>query len=140
MNDLWYHTQDPEGIWYGKCATREAAIAEGLNEYGGEGFYVTWANNPPIQLSDWIQAYCLLERADDSLSDSDRVCREFDDAAVFEVTPEQDRDLQERIRKACDEWQAAHGLVFTVNTFQGMGTPEYVDPTPITAPALPPRG
>jgi len=126
MTKLWYHTQDIEGVWHGKCSTREEAIAEGRSDYDGEGFYVVWATNPPIQLGDWVEADRLLERASDVLSDSDRVCYEFDDNTPFICTPDQERDLEARIKQACNEWQAAHGLIFTVNTFENVGDREFI--------------
>lgn len=122
----WYHTTDLDGVWNGKCTTREEAIAEGRGEYEDESFYVAWATNPPIKLSEWVETDRILERADDELSDSDRVNCDFDDSGIFVATPEQERDLAARIKKACDEWQVAHGLVFTVNTFADMGEPELI--------------
>ena len=126
-NKLWYHTTDPEGFWHGKCATREDAVADGRSYYDGDPFCVAWAVNDPIRLADWIDADRLLERAEDRLADSDRVCGEFDDDIVFRVTPAQERDLEDRIKRVCDEWQAAHNLVFTFNTFSAMGEPEWIN-------------
>jgi hypothetical protein len=123
---LWYYTTDPEGIWHGRCSSREEAIEIGRDEHAGENYFVAWAVNDPIRLADWIEADSILERADESLADSDRVCYEYDDQPHFEATPEQERDLIARLQRACDEWQAAHKLVFTVNTFSKMGKPELI--------------
>jgi hypothetical protein len=123
---LWYYTTDPDGVWHGKCSSREEAIEAGRDEYPGEDYFVAWAINDPIRLADWIDIEGILERADDALADSDRVSFEYDEQPVFEATPEQQRDLFARVQRACDEWQAAHKLVFTVSTFSRMGEPELI--------------
>lgn len=66
-----------------------------------------------------------LPEAGEYAYDSDRVAYENDDV-VFDVTPDQNRDLQERIKKACDEWQTANGLVFKVCTFEDMRAEEVI--------------
>ena len=124
---LWYYTTDPDGgVWYGRCSSREDAVLEGRDEHEGEDYYVAWAVNDPVRLADWIDADRLLEGADEALADNNRVSAEYDDPPFFEVTPDQEQDLIARVQRACDEWQAAHQLVFTVNTFSAMGKPEFI--------------
>jgi hypothetical protein len=89
-------------------------------------FQVAEATNPPIMLRDWIGADNALERADESIYDNDRVSSEYDDT-IFDVTPEQDADLQLRIKKACDEWQETHGLKFKTSTFEKMRSHEEIN-------------
>lgn len=138
----WYASGDGgEFFMVGPCATREDAIAEAIADRLGETedvdeetgepawflcFEIAECRNRPVPLADWIGAERLLERADEEICDSDRRGSEFDDDTVFDVTPEQSADLISRIRRACDEWQAAHGLVFTVNTFEAMRKSETV--------------
>ena len=125
--ELWYHAAyDDSESWHGACATREEAIAEGKAEHDSS-FYICSASSPPLRLADWINADQVLEQAEEQLFESDRVASECDDGPWFEVTPDQRRDLVERLQRACDEWQAAHGLVFTCRTFEHMSPPERID-------------
>ncbi len=133
LEPRWYYSRSEDNeYWEGGYDTREEAIAHGLSDYDGETFWIVVADNPPLRLSDWIDDD-LLERADERLFDSDRASSEHDCDAIFEATREQETDLVERIKKACDEWQEAHGLIFRANTFFSMGTPECIkgtDPGP----------
>lgn len=125
----WYHSADEEQMSAGPFASREEAIADGKGygyaSFPSEGenpvdlvsFHIQEAANDPLRLADWIGADRLIERADEEVSESDRVSSDWDDGAFFECTAGQEEDLQERIRRACDEWQAAHGLIFTCHTF-----------------------
>lgn len=138
----WYASGDGgEFFSVGPCATREDAIAAAIEERLGESedvdeetgetawflhFEVAECRNRPVRLADWIGAERLLERAEEELCDSDRRGNEFDDDAAFEVSREQEKDLIARIRRACDEWQEAHGLVFAVKTFEAMRKDETV--------------
>lgn len=126
-NAFWCYSTDEER-WYGRCPNREAAIELGRAENPGESFYVAWAVNDPIQLSEWIQIDDVLERANVEVLDSDRVCFEFEDEDdVFTANLDQEKDLLLRLRRACDQWQDAHDLVFRVNTFSNMGNSEFIE-------------
>lgn len=126
----WWAGTNEEWMTVGPCATREHAIDEMVQDGSGEfldnsqdppvwknSIYVCEARQDPLRLADWIGADWILERADESLADSDRVSCEHDDGPWFEATPEQEEDLKERLKRACDEWQEAHGLSFTSQTF-----------------------
>lgn len=127
------------GEWktVGPCATREQAINEAVDSEAGHfewvieptryalAFEVCEAKNDPLRIADWI-ADDLLEYAEDQIWNSDRASSEYDDGPVFDCSPEQAADLKERIARACDEWQAAHGLVFTCNTFSDVRNAENV--------------
>ena len=123
----WYQARFEEGSYSGPHATREDAIAEGRDECDGDGFHIAEATNPPIRLADWIGADYMLERADESVFDNDRASNEWDDV-IFSATKEQEADLVVRIRTACDEWQAAHGLIFHCCSFEGMRNHEFIEP------------
>jgi len=125
---LWYYAESSGAEhWQGGFATRDEAIANGDGEFDGSDFYVVSAKNPPVRLADWVNADDVLGHAADEIYDSDRVCSEFDDGPIFEATPALEADLAARIRQACDEWQKAHGLIFTVRTFSSMGEPERIE-------------
>ena len=131
----WWYGRNEESPMAGPFATRQDAI----NEAVGDGsyvetedqqdvhrFYVLHAEQAPVRLADWIPADTILEHAEEAISESDRVCYEYDDGPWFSVTADQDADLQQRLKAACDEWQTAHGLVFRVNTFSDSDSGEFV--------------
>lgn len=135
----WWAGFNDEWMTIGPRPTRESAIDEAVQDGSGEfldesedppvwknTIYVTEARQDPLRLADWIGLSWLLERAEEQLADSDRVACENDDGPWFEVTPEQDKDLQERIRRACDQWQADHALVFTTATFSHQRNSEHL--------------
>lgn len=133
----WWGGYNEEICVYGPCDTKEEVIAEAIDDRMGEfqdedgnwkiGVHVAEARNDPIRLADWIEADRLLERADEDIYESDRVSSDYDDCGpIISCTHEQEKDLQDRIKAACDEWQAAHGLVFTVCTFSHTRNHEYV--------------
>lgn len=123
----WWAGPDEERCTIGPCASREEVIAAAQAEAMGEfqdddgawklGFWICEAEKRPLRLAEWIEADQLLERAEETLADSDRVGCDGDDGPWFEATVEQEADFRKRIAAACDEWQAAHGLVFTCMTF-----------------------
>jgi hypothetical protein len=132
----WWAGADEEYCTIGPCGSREEVIAAAQQEAMGEfrddddiwklRFWICEAEKRPLRLADWIEADRLLERAEEVLSDSDRVGCEDDEGPWFETTNEQDADLRKRIAAACDEWQAAHGLVFTCKTFSASRNHEHV--------------
>lgn len=130
----WYYASSEEGPYTGKFDSRDDAISEAQSDYDGAGFWVGEAKNPPLRLADWIGADWILERAGESLFDNDRFCSEFDDGDVFVCSKEQEADLIARLKAACDEWQAAHGLVCTTYTFEQMRNVEFVEAEKKTTP------
>lgn len=132
----WWAGYNEEYCTVGPCDSREEVIAaaqeEAMNEFqDADGvwklsFFICEAEQRPLRLADWIEADRLLERAEEVLSDSDRVGCEGDDGPWFEATVEQEADFRKRIAAACDEWQAAHGLVFTCMTFSNSRNHEHV--------------
>lgn len=131
----WWAGTDEEWCTVGPEDSREAIIQAATNDSLGENdddnswklsFHIVEARQDPLRLADWIEADDLLDRAEDNVADSDRVTSEYDDGPYFECTSDQKRDLRERIERACDEWQAAHGLVFTCRTFSHTRNNEHV--------------
>lgn len=127
---LWYAGDNDETFSIGPCSTKEEIIANAVGDGIGEWlddsedpplrmqtFDITEARQDPLRLSDWIEADTLLERADECLSNGDRVSTDYDDAPWFNADAAQEADLVRRVKAACDEWQAHHGLVFKCNTF-----------------------
>lgn len=132
----WWHARSEEDPHTGPFSTRDEAIedAVGSGNYDDEDddgtpchlFSICDARQDPLRLADWIRADLILECAEENLHDDDRICPEYDDGPFFKATPDQDRDLQSRIKAACDEWQAAHGLVFSANTFSAQRNQENI--------------
>jgi hypothetical protein len=123
----WWAGSHEEWMTVGPCDTKEQVIQEATQDGIGEwkddnekwfqSFHIVEARQDPLKLSEWIGLDYILERADESLADSDRVSCENDDGPWFECTKDQEADLISRIRAACDNWQADHALVFTCPTF-----------------------
>lgn len=132
----WWAGPNEEICTIGPYDSRDEVVAAAKSERLGEfqddedvwklGFHICEAEKAPLRLADWIEADRLLERAEEALSDSDRVGCDGDDGPWFEATKEQEADLEKRIAAACDEWQAAHGLVFTCMTFSNSRHHEHV--------------
>jgi hypothetical protein len=110
-NDEYYHSS---------CTTREEAIAC----LGGEGGFICEAIILPIQLSSFIDATDLLDRADENVDRSENLNE------IFIITAEQEVDLDRRLKAACDEWQLAHGLVFRSDLFTMVRNNEQISPEP----------
>ena len=122
----WYYARHEEGPYQGPYGSRDEAITEGRGDLcDGDAFWITKATNPPVKLSEWIEADRALELADERIMDSDRCASEFDET-IFGATQEQQDDLTARLKRACDEWQAAHGLTFHANTFDKMAATEAI--------------
>jgi hypothetical protein len=132
----WWAGSTEEWCTVGPENTREAIIQAATNDTLGEfqheeggwnlGFHIVEARSDPLRLADWIESDRLLERAEDSMADSDRTSSEYDDGPWFDCTPEQEKDLEARVKRACDEWQAAHGLTFACATFSHTRNNEHV--------------
>lgn len=133
----WWAGRDEEYQTVGPCSTREEAIEAAIDaefnfEWANEEktrfsvrFNVCEARNEPLRLADWL-VDDPLEYAEDQVWNSDRTSSEYDDGPFFKCTPEQEEDLRERLRRACDEWQAEHGLVFKCHTFSDVRSGEWV--------------
>ena len=124
----WWAGSNEDLFDVGPCETRDEAISEAIgsctyNEFQNDDgrwmveVFLCEARNEPLRLADWIDADDLLERAEDNLWDRDRVSGEFEEGPWFVATLEQAADLADRVKRACDEWQAAHGLTFNTGTF-----------------------
>ncbi|MFG1284435.1 hypothetical protein [Xanthobacter autotrophicus] len=132
----WWAGQDEEVCTIGPCGSRDEVIAAARGERLGEwqdddgrwklSFHICEAEQRPLRLSDWIDAERMLERAEEDLSESDRVGCDGDDGPWFETTKEQVGDLEKRIAAACDEWQATHRLLFRCITFSASQNHEHV--------------
>lgn len=133
----WWAGDSEEWFYIGPYASREEAIEEATDAATGEfqdeddggvwtvGIYVVEARQDPLRIADWIKAYDLLDVAEEEVSESDRAS-EYDDDEFFKCSIEQQRDLEERVKRACDEWQEAHGLVFKCRSFSATRNAEYI--------------
>ncbi len=126
-SEEWFDV-GPEGT---KAAIIKAATNDSLGENDDDGswklsFHIVEARQDPLRIADWLDLDALIERAEDNVADSDRVASENDDGPWFECSPEQEKDLRQRVARACDEWQAAHGLAFKTATFSHTRNSEHV--------------
>lgn len=102
---FWWSGFDEER-YDGPFKTREAAIAN----LDGERGYVCEARQDQLIFSDWLDMEAIFERAEESMADNNLTNDDGD--PIFDVSVEHAKDLSDRLKRACDEWQAAHGLVF----------------------------
>lgn len=123
----WYAGQNDEWFAVGPFDTREELLKQAEGERLGEffddadatwklAFHVVEARSDPLRLADYVDVESLLERAEESLEASDRMT-EVDEGPIFDCSPEEQLDLELRIKSACDRWQAVHGVKFHVKSF-----------------------
>lgn len=134
----WYASDNAEIYSIGPENSRddviEAARREelGFQEADDEGparlaFYVVEANKTVLTAADWVLPRDLFEAALERLSESEH-CDEYGECnGAFECTPDQERDLRERLRAACDEWQQAHGLHWVSYSFSQSRNEELIE-------------
>lgn len=118
MNDNWsWWAGSSEEYYHTNCATREEAIAA----LEGEGGWICEAQQKPLRVADLLLLDDLLVDADEDIERG-----EDDDDVILRATPAQEEDLRARIKVACDEWQAAHGLVFKTRMFTSQRKTEFI--------------
>lgn len=124
----WWAGHDEEWMQVGPCDTADQAVEEAVSDELGFDydatsgfnkctFYLCEARSDPLRLSDWIDVEDILERAEERISDSDRVGCEADEGPFFECTPEQKQELVDAVRDVVDRWQLSHDLKFSCLTF-----------------------
>lgn len=133
---LWWGGNDEEFYTYGGYAFKEAVIEEALHDKSGEfqdengvwkiELHICEARQDPLRFADWLDIDQIIDWAEGSLADSDRVSTEHDDGTQFDLNEAQKEDLEARIHEACDAWQVAHGLIFNTNTFSKIRNHEYL--------------
>jgi hypothetical protein len=117
----WYSGSNEEEFSDGPFDTREQAIAA-LDGYAG---FVVLARKVPLRLSGYFDADTFLENAEDAAHDA---CNEDGDP-VFDISSDQQEDLQARIRAAIEAWQYAHNLTFMPWAFNGTKNLERIGET-----------
>ena len=100
----WYAGSNEEGFHSDPFDTREEAI-DALD--GNRGFILE-AHRRPLALSSYFDATRFLEDAEESAYE----LANPDGEPLFEATNTQIEDLEERVRKAIDQWQESHNMVF----------------------------
>lgn len=131
----WWAGGSEEWFTVGPEASRDDVIEAARNDCLGEtddggdwhlSFHIVEARQDGLRLADWIGCDRMLEYAEDSVADSDRSSSEYDDGPYFDVSPDVEKDLVDRIRRTCDQWQTDHSLVFTCRTFSHTRNSEHV--------------
>lgn len=132
----WWAGSNEEIFTSGPHDTRDEAIQDALgNEYfnvfvdatgaRNAGIHIVEAYIAPLRIADWIGADDIVERAENRISDG-MVFAENDEGPWFETTVEQAEDLEQCLRKAANDWQDRHKLVFATTTFEGQRNSEYL--------------
>ena len=141
----WYGRNDESGMT-GPFETRQIAIDEAVaegsfveteDEQDVHRFHVVHAEKAPLRLADWIDVESIIERANEDVAESDRAAREDDEGPWITPDAAQEADLLARFKAVCDDWQKAHGLVFTTYTFSRQ---EAGEDLAIPVPAAPEDG
>lgn len=104
MEFKWYSGPDDEMYSNGPFDTRDQAVAA-LDGYGG---YVIMARKVPLRLSHHFDAGNFLEQAEEAVWDM----ANEDGDPLFDITSDQQADLEARVRAAIEAWQYAHNLTF----------------------------
>lgn len=115
---FWWSSTDEEHF-DGPFKTRDAAIANLDGDLG----WVCEAHQSPLRLALYVDVETLLENAEDTASDLSNE----DGDPIFDPSPEQTADLQARIKRACDEWQDAHGIQFIPWSFTDIRNKESIE-------------
>ena len=135
-NWQWWAGENEDRYSTGPCATREEAIAEALdNDVGFEESADGSINRlhlcealmlPPSRLADYLDLVNIIERADEKADDAGLIDPDGDQN-FFNSSEDQFEDLRCRLKRACDEWQQAHGLVFQSLLFKKARNAEFVE-------------
>jgi len=124
---LWFSGSNDEN-YSNTHNTREHAIAE-LDGHGG---YIVEARQDPMRMANYIDADSLFESAEEDASEFSN----GDGDPIFECTRDQQSDLQDRLRQACDKWQEDHELVFKPWCFTDTRNSEKIAPDEPRADAV----
>lgn len=130
----WYVAQfEDDDTWEGPFLTRDEAVRVGLEiarEVGSETIYIAECRKQPVMLSAYVSAVGLLGAATEAFRGSDRAAGDDCDEEIFRCPAGQLYDLEVRLKRACDEWQARYGLVFPPKTFNQNRNYESIDVPP----------
>lgn len=111
----WCHARHREGAFSGMdYESREEALKDAFAHYDGdETFCVQQYRQRPIRIADAMDAERILERAlEGELGEGllDYAGDPEDGEINFPVTEDQTRDLERRLKAACDAWQAVNAI------------------------------
>lgn len=122
----WYAGENDETFSVGPFDSREAVLNEAKGQRLGESqdengaftltFHVVEARTDPLRLADFVDAETFLDDAETSLENDNRLMDE-EEGPFFNCSPEEQLDLELRLKSCCDRWQAVHGLRFPVKSF-----------------------
>jgi len=132
---FWYAGQNEEWYTVGPCDCKEQAIDEAVDSNIGEfqdedgkwflGIHVLEAAKDDVLLSKYFDVESAIENANERFGEDD-YCEESYSGSMFDMTPQQEQDLVERIKQTIDNWQQEHNLVFTTNMFTKTRNEEYI--------------
>lgn len=132
---MWWVGHDEER-YHTPCETREEAAYIAQEQRGG-GYIVEALKPANIKISGYFDSGLFIENADDAAwedhADPDG------DYTLFEVTPDQQEDLQAMVRQTMDAWQEKHSLIFTGWKFSAQRNEEYISPAETIREALTPK-
>jgi hypothetical protein len=118
----WWVGHEDELAYHTSCDTREEAVRIASEDQ--DGGYICEAIQPAVHLKDYFRADRFLDNAEDDAWD-DHGNPEGDNN-MFEVTPDQEKALETKVRAAIAEWQAEQGLHFVGFKFSAQRNEEYI--------------
>jgi hypothetical protein len=116
----WYVGYTDESYPSGPHNTREEAVQIAKEEF--EGGYIVEAYRRPIDLSQHFEVDRFLEDFEDSNYDLGNE----DGDPLIDITPAQEKELEEMVRQAIKNWQTRNGLVFLPCAFTDTRNEEYI--------------
>jgi hypothetical protein len=121
----WWHSQDEER-WQGPFPDREAAVAEGRDSYGDEGFYVCEACQEDHSVFQ-VDAVDLLER----LAEQHYELADPDGDGLFPaVSAKQAIELGRELTDVLHRWVVRHGIKTGIYHFADSRHQEIIPPPP----------
>ena len=120
----WWASYDREHYRVGPHPTREACISAADREMD-RPYWITQAAQDPVQLSEYIDFYDMVARAEEKASEDFAL----DDDPIFHYSSIDLEMLEKVVKRAIDEWQESRGLRFIPYTFTRSKCPERVEGT-----------
>jgi hypothetical protein len=122
---------DPDWGWYvgytdelyssGPHATRDEAVYIAKEEF--EGGYIVEAYKRPIDLASFFEIRSFLE----DFEDNNYEFGNEDGDPIIDITPAQQKELEDMVRQAINNWQTRNGLVFLPWAFTQTRNEEYIN-------------
>jgi hypothetical protein len=120
LNWEWYVGHTDESYSSGPFATREEAVQVAKEEF--EGGYIIEAYKQPLDLPAFFEVDRFLE----DFEDNNYEHGSENGDPLIDISPAQEKELEEMVRQAIKNWQTRNGLVFLPWAFTDTRNEEYI--------------